>query len=277
MNRRQCSRDLLKSCLAFMNNHKKGIVFPLMGNTIIMSMLAYVLHPLMRYETSPEHIKQLTSEQILLFYLSVIAFLFIVHLIAYFFMTVLSAYILDIKKGDNPTLKHSMKTIFKHIGSISLWFLYSSFFGFFSILLRYFIHKSKWYKRWLGSMNWQMATFITIPLLTKKFYYPLPLIRKSRDLMLSAWKTPHTKNYGFGGYVFLGRIIAFSPAIIAFLIAAKSTIILCAIISSILLVIVTSVQVYINMLIVCACYNFTINNQDTKYFNKKTMSYALKD
>ena len=276
MNRKQCTRDLLVSCKSFMIEYKKGIVIPLISNSIIMGLLIYILHPLVHYETSPEHFNQLTGEQVLFFYLGVIAFLFIVHLIAFFFMTVLSAYILETKNNNKPTLTHSFKIILKQLHSISLWFLYSSFFGFLSILFRYFIRNFSWYKRWLGSMNWQMATFLTIPLLTKKFYYPFELIKESRDLMINTWGTPHIQNFGFGGYVFLGRITAFLPAIIAALIAAKPTLIICVIISSILLILVTSIQVYTNMLIVCACYESAVNNQETKYFNKKTISYALK-
>jgi hypothetical protein len=268
------SWELVKASWSVLRADKELILFPivsLIGTLVVMAVFA--VPALLVGAVNDEGLSIAGYVLLFLFYL-------VMYSVIIFSNTALVGAAMIRLNGGDPTVMDGFNIAFSKLGLIIQFAAISATVGLVLQMLRERGGILAEIAAWLGSMAWNIATFLVIPVLVVENVSAIEAIKRSTALLKQTWGEQIVGNFGLGmifglinfavvvlGLVLIGAMAATGS--IALIIAAVGLTIL-------LLMAVNLVASAMNGIYTAAVYRYAVNGEVSAYFNPEMIQGAFR-
>lgn len=215
------NHQILFSALSLLKNNKKLLIFPFLGVSFFIAIIAIVLWPFAPYRNSLQPLTTAQLHQLLVPYIIFLIALSIAHFVLLFFNSALIASTQNYFHGKVISISEGLKTAFSIFWKLALWNTFASTVGIFIFLFPQSAKKVKWIEQRLATQNWNIASYFVTPFLLSGNKSPLNALAASSSLLQQTWGNHLIANFKFGWLLLLMRFIFLTPLLIGFLIGNK--------------------------------------------------------
>jgi Family of unknown function (DUF6159) len=211
----------------------------------------------------------------------VVAFLFYFsqYFVIFFFNTALVGAAMIRLDGGAPTLGDGMRVATSRLGAIAGYAFIAATVG---MILRAIQERVGFIGRFIVGLlgvGWAIATYLVVPVLVARNVGPIDAIKESAHLLKETWGENVIGQAGLGvafAFIYLGVIACGIFLIIVASLAHKASIIIAAVLLTVLAVAITAlVQSALAGIYAAALYRFATTGKETLGFDARTMKLAF--
>jgi len=220
-------KTLIKPALAIMHQHKKLYILPALSFIINMLVVLYVLSPLRHFFHLTGHMTAQEAEHLGLIYVLFLLAIFFTHIVSHFFNAILISCTKQYADGKKPCMRAGLRDTLKAFIPIYVWICYASTIGIVIGLAQPVFRKRESFMKMTQGLYWHCLIVLVQPILLFEKLWPIPLIRRSAELVTNTWGNPVYPRLGTGFVFSLWKLLAALPLIVALFTANAHIIAVC--------------------------------------------------
>jgi hypothetical protein len=273
------SWELVKASWAVLRADKELILFPFVSMIgVILVMIAFAVPSLLA-----GLFDQAASDGNFNIVSYIVAFLFyvVMYTVIIFFNSALVGAAMIRLRGGDPTVSDGFRIAYSHMGVIVQYAVISATVG---VILRFIRERAGFLGgviAWLGSMAWNIATFLVVPVLVVEDVSPIDAIKRSAGLLRQTWGEQIVGNFSIGlifGLVTLAAIVVIGLPLILLALSIGSVVAMVAAIAIIVFVVV-GIQLIastLNGIYVAALYRYAVEDDAGTHFSPELIQGAFR-
>lgn len=232
---------LIRQSVGVIRENKILFLYPLLATALLTFVLGFGINEFVQHEKLHFPLTKAEWPTMLWLYGGLLLFFYFMHFLVMFFDAMMVHSTRDYFSGKKPSVMASFKAALECLWSLWLWATFLSTAGVILNLFQAKLRKIEWVNNLLSNQFWLIAIYFAIPTILLKKPTPVRLLRESGQLITEHWGSPIIANFGFNLLIFLSKLLALIPTIVALIIGGKH-----------LMVVGFSVTVFIEVLIMMA-------------------------
>lgn len=265
----------LRQSYSLVQSHRRFFIFSIASSVICFLLLMLILIPIHQYEHLLIPLTKAKITDLLWLYLILAVFLFVTHLIIYFFNACIIYSALKCFEGKRINIFQALKHTVSIYWNIYLWVSYASTIGIFIFLFQNYLKKFKFMHDLLIESSWNISTYLVLPVLVAEKKSAFKSFRRSADLIYETWGLSVRRNFGYGIYIILARLLSLAPFIITLIFSREIQVITMAFVITVILYLgITVFTMSTKTILNSAIYWYTANKTIPSYYNEE-IKYAF--
>lgn len=279
LSNRQTRKILFKQGKCLLDANRHLMIAPLCSHIISLALLASVIHPVIKYESTRHFINTHSPAKLALAYLILLLLILIRNFFSFFFMAITTHQAMKALQHAHINFTTAVKYALKNASRLYRWFFFSSCIGIYFVMFPYILNKIKWCATLTKNLRWgHISRFSIHNILTTKLS-TFDTIRLTSKQLSETWGAPLRQNYRTNLYEAPFILIACAPLLISLVTKNPFYTYTGIGTSAILLTVISSYFSAIRIIIICACYCHASNINIEPLFNHNALanSYVVPD
>jgi hypothetical protein len=254
------------AAIGVLRDNKKLLIFPLLSGICCLMVMISFAAPLIYSERLRDMLDRGQAGNEPIWYALLFAFYFVNYFVIVFFNSALVSCALARFGGMEPTIGDGLGVAASRLPQILAWALVSATVG---VILRFIEDRSEKVGQFivgLLGMAWGIMTYFVVPVLVVERVGPIDAVKRSCSVMKKAWGESLVANFGAGLLIFLMFLVALIPAILGGFVGGYA-LIAGAIVTVLLVILVSLISSAVNTIIVAALYQYAANEQPPDAFD----------